>query len=206
MLVLSRNQDTAINIGPDIKVKVLSIKRQAVKLGIDAPESVRVWRDELAPRPDQQQQGPASSQSSAGMRIVLVVEDDPGHATLIRKALCQQQGTMVTVAGTAQGALDALGAQVTNPEELIQPDLIMLDISMPELDGFEVCQRLKGDESTRRIPVIFLSALEEALDKVRAFQSGGADYVAKPFAGTVVRARVASPGAASIVSPSVARW
>ena len=61
------------------------------------------------------------------------------------------------------------------------PDLILLDIRMPELDGYEVCQRLKADETTQNIPVIFLSALNETFDKVTAFQVGGVDYISKPF-------------------------
>src|SRR5450432_480725 len=78
MLVLSRNEDSAVNIGANIKVKVLSIKRQSVKLGIEAPQSIRVWRDELPAKLDEQQEVHPSEQPNAGMRIVLVVEDDPG--------------------------------------------------------------------------------------------------------------------------------
>ncbi|MBT4504092.1 MAG: response regulator, partial [Gemmatimonadetes bacterium] len=69
-------------------------------------------------------------------------------------------------------------------------DLVLLDINMPEMDGYEVCRRLKADESTRDIPVIFLSALSEAMDKVEAFAVGGADYIAKPFQLEEVLARI----------------
>jgi diguanylate cyclase (GGDEF)-like protein len=61
------------------------------------------------------------------------------------------------------------------------PDLILLDITMPDINGYEVCEQIKTDESTRDIPIIFLSALDDAFDKVKAFQVGGADYIAKPF-------------------------
>jgi diguanylate cyclase (GGDEF)-like protein len=61
------------------------------------------------------------------------------------------------------------------------PDLILLDIKMPDMDGYEVCEKLKADELTRDIPVIFLSALDDSFDKVKAFQVGGADYIVKPF-------------------------
>jgi CheY-like chemotaxis protein len=57
------------------------------------------------------------------------------------------------------------------------PDLILLDINMPEMNGYEVCEQLKADEATREIPVIFISALNEAVDKVRAFESGGVPYM-----------------------------
>src|SRR5207244_834051 len=61
------------------------------------------------------------------------------------------------------------------------PELILLDIQMPELDGYEVCRRLKQDEALRAIPIIFISALDSVFDKVKAFKAGGVDYVTKPF-------------------------
>ncbi|MEC4804610.1 MAG: response regulator [Jaaginema sp. PMC 1079.18] len=70
------------------------------------------------------------------------------------------------------------------------PDLILLDIRMPEMDGYQVCEILKSSEETAGIPVIFLSALNESFDKVKAFALGGADYIAKPFDGNEVLARV----------------
>jgi sigma-B regulation protein RsbU (phosphoserine phosphatase) len=70
------------------------------------------------------------------------------------------------------------------------PDLILLDIRMPEMDGYQVCQRLKSDDRTRDIPIIFISALQELDDKVKAFQVGGVDYVTKPFQFEEVLARV----------------
>jgi signal transduction histidine kinase len=73
---------------------------------------------------------------------------------------------------------------------IAQPDLILLDIQMPEIDGFEVCRRLKANEETRDIPVIFISALGETSDKVKAFQVGGVDYITKPFQLEEVLARV----------------
>ena len=194
MLVLSRKQDSAIHIGSDIKVKVLSIKRQSVKLGIEAPESVRVWRDELAPQFDQQQQGPARNQSTAGMRIVLVVEDDPGHAKLIRKALCQHQGTMVTVAETAQSALDALGAQVTSPDEMIQPDLIMLDLGLPDGSGLDVLRRIRSVPELRSTPVVVLSCSDDEDVLNECMESGANAFVPKSAGYDDFRAQVSRVG------------
>ena len=71
-----------------------------------------------------------------------------------------------------------------------RPDLILLDINMPEMDGYEVCRRLKADEALRGIPVIFISALNENLDKVNAFAIGGVDYITKPFQMEELHARV----------------
>jgi putative two-component system response regulator len=70
------------------------------------------------------------------------------------------------------------------------PDLILLDVMMPEMDGFEVCRRLKADPRTRRIPVIFVTALGEVEDEARGFEVGGVDYIAKPVSPPIVRARV----------------
>ncbi len=71
-----------------------------------------------------------------------------------------------------------------------RPDLILLDIMMPHLDGFEVCKQLKADTETRDIPVIFISALTDTQDKLRGFRAGGVDYVTKPFQKEEVLARV----------------
>jgi len=79
-------------------------------------------------------------------------------------------------------ALDAAARNV--------PDLILLDINMPEMDGFEVCRRLKANDKLAGIPVLFLSALNETRDKVNAFRTGGVDYITKPFQLEEVRARV----------------
>ncbi|OQX12544.1 MAG: hypothetical protein BWK80_43675 [Desulfobacteraceae bacterium IS3] len=72
----------------------------------------------------------------------------------------------------------------------ITPDLILLDIMMPEMDGFEVCRRLKNKETTKEIPIIFISALDNVTDKVRGFEAGGVDYITKPFQQEEVIARV----------------
>ena len=70
------------------------------------------------------------------------------------------------------------------------PELILLDVRLPDLDGFEVCRRLKGDRKTSQIPVIFISGLEEVVDKVKGFEVGGVDYVTKPFQAEELLARV----------------
>ena len=105
-------------------------------------------------------------------RDVLIVDDDPTNLSLLADML-GKRGYRVRLANGGRRALTAAQARV--------PDLVMLDISMPEMDGFTVCERLKADPATREVPVVFLSALDEVIDKVRAFAVGGADYVTKPF-------------------------
>lgn len=82
------------------------------------------------------------------------------------------------------------GIQGLKLMERITPDIILLDISMPEMDGFEFCSRLKQDVKTRNIPIIFISAFDEPQDIVKGFEVGGADYVTKPFIPEVVKSRV----------------
>jgi two-component system, sensor histidine kinase and response regulator len=82
------------------------------------------------------------------------------------------------------------GKQALNAVNYDPPDLILLDIMMPEMDGYEVCKQLKSSETTKDIPVIFLSALKEVTDQVKAFEVGGADYIAKPFEVEEVLIRV----------------
>lgn len=112
---------------------------------------------------------------------IMVVDDQPANLTLMEDML-RREGYSVSSFPRGRMAL-------ANAAEF-PPDLILLDINMPEMDGFAVCERLKADPRTASIPVIFLSALTETEDKVRAFQSGGVDFVTKPFHVAEVRARV----------------
>ena len=82
------------------------------------------------------------------------------------------------------------GAMALSNVPRFEPDLILLDIMMPEMNGYEVCQRLKENEQTRDIPIIFLSALDLTFDKVKAFEVGASDYINKPFHPAEVMARV----------------
>ena len=111
----------------------------------------------------------------------MVVDDNPANLRLLEDML-RQEGCEVR--SFPRGRL-ALAAAMRNP-----PDLILLDINMPEMSGYEVCERLKSSERLSSIPVIFLSALNEIDDKVKAFRSGGIDYISKPFQFEEVRARV----------------
>lgn len=103
---------------------------------------------------------------------ILVVDDTLDNINLLATMLTEI-GYKVRKALSGQMAL--MGVQAA------PPDLILLDISMPEMNGYEVCEKLKASEQTRDIPVIFLSALDNVLDKVKAFSIGGVDYITKPF-------------------------
>jgi two-component system sensor histidine kinase ChiS len=112
---------------------------------------------------------------------ILVVDDTKVNLHLLMGLLA---GEGYQARPAPNGRL-ALAAARTAP-----PDLILLDINMPEMDGYEVCARLKADEQTRDIPIIFISALNEIFDKIKAFAAGGVDYITKPFQVEEVLARV----------------
>lgn len=112
---------------------------------------------------------------------ILVIDDTPANLKLLTQML-SHHGYEVRVA--PNGSM-GLNAALTEP-----PDLILLDVKMPQINGYQVCEHLKADLRTRDIPVIFLSALDRTTDKVKAFQTGGVDYITKPFELVEVLARV----------------
>jgi two-component system, sensor histidine kinase and response regulator len=112
---------------------------------------------------------------------ILIVDDTPANLNVL-SAILGKRGYRVRPA--INGALALKAAQKA------APDLILLDVQMPSMDGYEVCRQLKADEQTRHIPVIFISALDDVLNKVEAFQAGGVDYITKPFQIEEVLARV----------------
>jgi diguanylate cyclase (GGDEF)-like protein/PAS domain S-box-containing protein len=112
---------------------------------------------------------------------ILVVDDVVNNLRVLSTALTKQ-GYQIRCA--KNGAIALMGVQA------FAPDLILLDIKMPDMDGYELCQQLKANEKTRTIPVIFLSALDDVFDKVKAFAVGGVDYITKPFQVEEVLVRV----------------
>ena len=112
---------------------------------------------------------------------VLIVDDAPANVRLLADML-KDRGYKIRVALSGELALQAAHSH--------PPSLILLDINMPEMNGYEVCERLKADAKLRDIPVIFISAMHETLDKVKAFSMGGVDYITKPFQTEEVEARV----------------
>jgi sigma-B regulation protein RsbU (phosphoserine phosphatase) len=113
---------------------------------------------------------------------VLIVDDAKMNVDILVQALRDEYKLSVALDGAA-----ALQSVEKNP-----PDLVLLDIVMPGLDGYEVCRQLRAQESTRELPIMFLSALEDVKDKTRGFEVGGNDYLTKPFEVLEVKARVRS--------------
>src|SRR6202171_3826479 len=119
--------------------------------------------------------------ASRGGASIVAVDDTPANLQVLAGML-KDRGYKVRP--VPSGKLALLAAR-RDP-----PDLILLDINMPEMNGYEVCEQLKADDNLRGIPVIFISALTEPLDKVKAFAIGGVDYLTKPFQMEEMHARV----------------
>jgi len=119
--------------------------------------------------------------STTRQTSVMIVDDNVENLRLLANIL---------------GETDRICRPITDPQSALRsakwhpPDLILLDIKMPVMDGFELCQTLKKDDGLKDIPVIFISALNETTDKTRAFELGGVDYISKPFQEREVKARV----------------
>lgn len=112
---------------------------------------------------------------------ILVVDDSPGSLKLLTDFL-GRHGYQVRPAADGHLALRSVAVEA--------PDLILLDVLMPGMDGYEVCRRLKADQQSRHIPVIFISGLDEVVDKLKGFEAGGVDYISKPFDPDDLLARV----------------
>lgn len=123
----------------------------------------------------------APSKPLLSIADLLLVDDQPDNLRAL-SAILNGQGYKVRKAISGEIALDAIAN--------FPPDLILLDVKMPGMNGYEVCAALKADPTTRQIPIIFLSALDDTADKMKAFAVGGADYITKPFQAEEVLSRI----------------
>src|SRR6185369_10620568 len=123
----------------------------------------------------------SASRNPAETGTVLVVDDIPANRNLLRETL-EPEGYEVLLAPDGGAALKVA--------QRVKPDVILLDVMMPKLDGFETCRRLKQHETTRDIPVIFITAQEETHSMIEGFRAGGVDYITKPFRAEEVLIRL----------------
>src|SRR5215471_3136084 len=114
-------------------------------------------------------------------KILLVVDDAPANLQVVNSILSDDYKIRIATSGTKALELVKL---------MPLPDLVLLDVEMPEMDGYEVCGRLKASKETRDIPIIFLTGKTEAQDETKGFEAGAVDYIHKPFSPAVVKARV----------------
>jgi len=114
-------------------------------------------------------------------KTILVVDDTPTNISILFSALRKSNFRVL---------ISINGADAVKKAEYVRPDLILLDVMMPEMNGFEACRILKSQESTQDIPIIFMTALTDTLDKVKGFELGAADYITKPFQYEEVLVRI----------------
>ncbi len=113
---------------------------------------------------------------------ILIVDDVPANIKMLQVTLMSDYDISVSTSGA-----EAIEVAISSP-----PDLILLDILMPEMDGYEVCRRLKADTRTHHIPVIFITAIDEEKEESKGFRLGAVDYIRKPFSPIIVKARVST--------------
>ena len=123
----------------------------------------------------------AVTQPNGAIFNILIVDDTPASVQLLASML-REKGYKPRAATNGEAALEAA--------RRLTPDLILLDVNMPGMNGYELCKRLKADENLKQVPVLFISGVDDPDEKVRAFRCGGVDYVTKPFRIEEVEARV----------------
>ena len=121
-------------------------------------------------------------ENSTRKPTVLIVDDSPESIDVLRSLLQQDYHVQPAIHGELALRL----------AQRFAPDVILLDVMMPDMDGYEVCRRLKSDNATANIPVIFITTLSEAVQEARGLSLGAVDYITKPYVPTLVRARIAT--------------
>src|SRR5450631_2987491 len=120
--------------------------------------------------------------SNVRKQLILVVDDDHNNLAVVRDSLVELNYTILVAED---------GESAVQRADYARPDLILLDVMMPGIDGYETCRRLKSLESTKDIPVVFMTALAETEQKVKGLETGAVDYITKPFQREELLARIA---------------
>ena len=185
MLVLSRKQDSSIHIGADIRVTILGIRKNQVRVGVEAPAAIPVWREELLPK------GPASLELQARedrwppvkKRFeVLLVEDDLGHAKLIGGAFSEcrlPRPINVAVAQTGELAAESLGMDGGQRPAASPFDLILLDMYLPRMTGLDLLLRIRTDPLLYLTPVVMLTSTDDEAVAADCLDAGANAFVSK---------------------------
>ncbi len=197
MLVLSRKRDSSIHIGADIRVTILGIHKHQVRVGVEAPAAIPVWRAELLPK------GQASLELQAredgwpsGKKQfeVLLVEDDLGHAKLICGAFSEcrlQRPIDVAVAQTGELAAESLGMDGGQRPAASPFDLILLDVYLPRMTGLDLLLKIRTDPLLYLTPVVMLSCSDDDAVAANCLDAGANAFVTKARDPGVFRTSIA---------------
>ncbi|MCX2976378.1 response regulator [Candidatus Marimicrobium litorale] len=118
--------------------------------------------------------------NSTDKNRILIVDDEPGNIKILSNVLADDYALSVAISG----------AQALEIAKVQLPDIVLLDMVMPEMDGIQVCQALKADETTKDIPVIFVTSMSDTANEERGLDAGAVDYISKPISPPIVKARV----------------
>ena len=181
MLVLSRECDTTVWIGPNVKVKILAIQKRRVKLGIEAPAGIQVWREELINGSDFARvicEERSHRVPLEGSSAVLLIEDDPDHAHLISRTLSEVCLNAPIVVDTGGAALDLL-ERANGDEHVAQPRLVVLDLRLPDMPGLDVLRAIRSRSEFTTMPVVILSAEQNDVVVTSCLEAGANAFVTK---------------------------
>ena len=185
MLVLSRKRDSSIHIGADIRVTILGIRGNQVKVGVEAPAAVPVWRDEVLPksRTSLELQAREDGWPSGKKQFdVLLVEDDLGHAKLICGAFSEcrlQRPIDVAVIQTGELAAESLGMDGGQRPAASPFDLILLDMYLPRMTGIDLLLKIRTDPLLYLTPVVMLSCSDDDAVAANCLDAGANAFVSK---------------------------
>jgi len=197
MLVLSRKQDSSINIGSEVVITILGIRGSHVKVGIEAPEAIQIWRSEVAPRdqvtpyirgaePQDREAGHSSDKPVSDKPVfkVLLVEDDPGHAKLICGILTESllsRPVDLVIARTGESAMESLGmaGDLHAALKFAPFDLVLLDLYLPRMTGLDILLKIRTDPLSYLTPVVFLTCAEDDITTSNCLDAGANAVVSK---------------------------
>ena len=185
MLVLSRKQDSSIHIGADIRVTILGIRGNQVKVGVEAPAAIPVWRAELLPKVQASLELQAREDgwpSGKKQFDVLLVEDDLGHAKLICGAFAEcrlPRPIDVAVAQTGELAVESLGMDGSQRPAALPFDLILLDLHLPRMTGLDLLLKIRTDPLLYFTPVVMLSCSDDDAAAANCLDAGANAFVSK---------------------------
>ncbi len=185
MLVLSRKPDSSIQIGADVQVTILGIRGNQVKVGVEAPAAMRVWRAELLPESHASSELPARADARfSGKKPfeVLLVEDDLGHAKLICGAFSEcrlARPIDVAVARTGECAAESLGMDGGQRPDASPFGLILLDLYLPRMTGLDLLSRIRTDPLSHLTPVVIFSCADDEAVAAKCLDAGANAFVRK---------------------------
>jgi carbon storage regulator CsrA len=185
MLVLTRKRDSSIHIGADIRVTILGIHKNQVRVGVEAPAAIPVWRAELLPKGQASLELPAREDGwPLGKKPfeVLLVEDDLGHAKLICGAFAEcrlPRPINVAVAQTGELAAESLGMDGGQRPDASPFDLILLDMYLPRMTGLDLLLKIRTDPLLYLTPVVMLSCSDDDALTANCLDAGANAFVSK---------------------------